>query len=77
MPKTLIEIRNCLISDVSNMMDELENGTLTSDGLLSYFTEIMEDAGIDTDVIIGVLEKPCFGKAGQEEAHGVKVRWGY
>ena len=67
---------NCLYSDLSNMLHECCTAEGPSkDLILSYFSDLMESAKVNTDVTIEVLEQ--FGDEGREEARNLKVKWGY
>ena len=73
MPKTNKEIRNCLYSDLSNYCAEFpENESV----LLSAFSQFLEDADVDTDIIIAVLEKYGCDEA-LDLARDIKVKYGY
>ena len=48
-----------------------------SDILLGYFLEFMDDAGVNPDIVIDVLEREQFGKNGKEAALSIKVNLGY
>lgn len=73
--RTKKKIHNCLVSELRNMVSELELGTLNEELLYSYFRAFMCDAGVDTDVTISVLEE--FGELGKEEARNIKISEGY
>jgi len=79
--KKEIESANCLYSDLSNLISEVdtiqkqEGYTVTDELLLSYFSDFMESANVNTDVTIKVLEN--FGDTGRDLARNLKVKWGY
>lgn len=73
--RTKKETRNCLVSELRNMVSELELGTLNEELLYNYFRIFMCDAGVDTDITISVLEE--FGELGKAEARNIKVSEGY
>jgi|GEM_PF-6086611 len=76
MMKTNKQIENCLTSDLSNFLNEINpEGEDKKQLLLEYFSSFMESANVDTDITIAVLEK--FGEEGKEEARNLKVKWGY
>lgn len=73
--KTSKEIENCLNSDLSNLVLEFENGSLTEEGIYNYFASFMRDAEVDSRIIVNVLEQ--FGELGKEEAISIKVKEGW
>jgi hypothetical protein len=73
---------NRLTSTLGNMISECckpyEHGNEIPDSMvLSYFSELMEDAGVNTDVTIAVLEDVRFGEQGKNEAVFLKIKNGY
>jgi hypothetical protein len=68
---------NCLSSDLQNMLYECckEESGLQESLILSYFSDLMESAKVNTDVTIAVLEQ--FGEDGKNEARNLKIKWGY
>lgn len=69
------EIENCLVSELRNMVSELELGTLTEESIYNYFRNFMCDAGVDSKITVRVLEQ--FGELGKEEARNIKVSEGW
>lgn len=81
MIRTDKERANYLASELSSMLSEFNSGELTEEGILGYFSSIMENLD-DTssrmcDIAIKVLESPEFGETGKNAATGIKVRQGY
>jgi len=67
---------NCLQSDLYNMLHECCTPEGPSESLiLSYFSDLMESAKVNTDVTIEVLEQ--FGDDGKDLARNLKIKWGY
>ena len=64
--KTKQQIENCLVSELRNMVSELQNETLTEELLYNYFRNFMCDAEVDSQITVNVLEQ--FGKLGKDEA---------
>jgi hypothetical protein len=75
MKKTQKEIENCLVSDLSNLISEFDNKTLTEEGIYNYFRNFMQDADVDSKITVNVLEQ--FGKSGKEEARSIKIEEGW
>jgi hypothetical protein len=75
--KTATEIKNCLVSDLTNMISELEGGNMTKETLIDGITEMLDDAGLDTDILIKVLEDKRFGELGKDKSMAVKISYGY
>lgn len=73
--KSTKEIENCLKLDLNNLLYEIENGTLTEEGIYSYFRILMCDAGVDSRITVNVLEQ--FGELGKEEALSIKASEGW
>lgn len=73
--KTKKEIENCLKSDLSNLVLEFENGSLTEEGIYNYFASFMRDAEVDSKITVNVLEQ--FGDLGKEEALSIKINEGW
>ena len=77
MKKTDKQITNCLISDLSNLIMEFEQNSLTKETLLQYFADLMDDANVDSDITVKVLEQPFFGEEGKNVALGIKINEGW
>lgn len=75
MKKTQKQIENCLSSDLRNLISEFENGSLTEEIILNYFSNFMRDADIDSRITVNVLEQ--FGDSGKEEARNIKIYEGW
>lgn len=74
MGKTQKEIQNCLISELRNMVSEFETGQLTEDGIYNYFRNFMDDAEVDSEITVNVLEDESFNDLAKEEARNIKIR---
>jgi hypothetical protein len=77
MKKTQKQIENCLTSELSNMISEFDNGELTEETLLGYFSIFLRDAEVDSRIVVNVLEQDRFGELGKEAAMGIKVNEGW
>lgn len=75
MKKTPKQIENCLFSELSNLISEFDNKTLTEENIYNYFRNFMQDAGVDSKITVNVLEQ--FGKLGKEEARSIKIEEGW
>lgn len=75
MVKTKQQIENCLVSELRNMISEQERGVLTEELIYNYFRHFLLDAGIDSRIVVNVLEQ--FGELGQEEARSIKMWEGW
>jgi hypothetical protein len=73
--KTKQQIENCLVSELRNMISENEIGTLTEETIYNYFRNFLCDAGVDSRIVVNVLEQ--FGELGKEEARSIKVSEGW
>lgn len=73
--KTKQQIENCLVSELRNMVSELQTGTLTEELLYNYFRNFMCDAGVDSKITVNVLEQ--FGELGKDEARNIKISEGW
>ena len=73
--KTKQQIENCLVSELRNMVLELQNGTLTEELLYNYFRNFMCDAKVDSQITVNVLEQ--FGELGKDEARNIKISEGW
>lgn len=69
------QIENCLVSELKNMVSEIQLGTLTEELLYNYFRNFMCDAEVDSKIIVNVLEQ--FGKLGKDEARNIKISEGW
>ena len=75
--KTKKEIENCLISDLSNMIYEVQSGNVDMEMIFGFFSEILLDAEVDSKIIVNVLEQENFGNLGKEHARYIKVDEGW
>lgn len=75
--KTKKEITNCLVSDLDNLISEFELNRLTTSDILNYFSVMMLDAEVNSQIIVNVLENERFGKEGKEEALNIKINEGW
>ena len=73
--KTNKQIENRLVSELRNMILELQNETLTEELLYNYFGIFMCDAEVDSQITINVLEQ--FGELGKKEAKNIKINEGW
>ncbi len=73
--KTNKQIENCLVSELRNVILELQNETLTEELLYNYFRIFMCDAEVDSQITINVLEQ--FGELGKKEAKNIKINEGW
>lgn len=71
------EIENCLVSELRNMVSEFKNNTLTEDDIYSYFSTILRDANVDSEIVVKVLEDKIFGDKGKYQALSIKVNEGW
>lgn len=77
MKKTRQQIINCLSSELLGVIQEYELGSLTEGDLLSFFSNTLIDAGIDSRIVVDVLEREEFGDLGEEYALSIKVNEGW
>ena len=75
MPKSQKQIENRLVSELRNMITELELGGLTEESVYNYFRNFMCDSGVNSEITVNVLER--FGDLGKEEARNIKVNEGW
>ncbi len=75
MKKTQKQIENCLVCELSNLISEFKNETLTEDGIYNYFRNFLCDSEVDSKIIVNVLE--YFGELGKEEARDIKIYEGW
>lgn len=70
-------IQNKLTSELSNLITEFKNNTLTEEGIYNYFSIILRDANVDSKIIVDVLEQEIFGNLGKHEALSIKINEGW
>lgn len=75
--KNETEIKNCLISELSNLISEHKLGTLDVEGILNYFRHFLLDSGVNSKIVVNVLESEEFGEFGKEEARNIKISEGW
>jgi hypothetical protein len=75
MKKTTKQIENCLFSNLSNMITEHQLGRLTEESIYGYFNSLLINAGVDSEIVVNVLEQ--FGELGKHEAICIKVNEGW
>lgn len=75
--KTKKQIENCLKSQLGNLKDEFKLGRLTEADLYSYFSSMLIDAGVDSEIVVNVLEDVRFGQNGKNEALRIKIDEGW
>lgn len=73
MAKTRKEIENCLVSELRNMISDIEYGRLGKEEAFDYFKNFMMDAEVDSKITVNVLEDESFGELGKNEARNIKV----
>lgn len=77
MKKTKKGIENSLKSDLNNLLSEYDLGRLNHEVLIGYFSEFLQDADVDSRIIVNVLESNEFGSIGREAALAIKVNEGW
>ena len=75
--KTQKQIENCLKSELGNLKDELKLDRLTEADLYGYFSSMLIGAGVDSQIVVNVLEDKRFGELGKEEALSIKINEGW
>lgn len=75
MSKTNKQIENCLVSELRNMISEHQLGRLTEEIIYNYFRNFLCDAGVDSKIVVNVLEQ--FGELGKEESRNLKISEGW
>jgi len=75
--KTKVQVENCLSSDLSNMILEFNNKSLDDESIYGYFSKILLDANVDSEIIVDVLERKSFGELGKDEAMHIKIVEGW
>lgn len=75
--KTKKQIENCLKSELGNLIDEFKLGRLTECDLFTYFSTILIDSGVDSEIVVNVLEDVRFGQNGKNEALRIKIDEGW
>ena len=74
---TAKESENCVISELTNMIYELEAGDLYKENLLLYVSQILLDSQMDDRSVINIMEDPAFGEEGKDRAMDIKRELGY
>lgn len=77
MTKTRKQIENCLDSELSLMIHDVKNGKLTEQDAYYYFSVFLLDAGVDSEIVVNVLEQSKYGEAGKNQARSIKVNEGW
>ena len=77
MNKTPEQKRNCITSELRNMVMEADQKNLTAEDVLSYVSTILIDSGYDSIEVVKILEQPDFGEEGKEQALSIKVNEGW
>lgn len=75
--ETQKEIENCLISELRNMISDIEYGRMGKEEAFDYFKNFMMDAGVNSKITVNVLEDESFGELGKNEARNIKVHEGW
>lgn len=70
------ERENCISSELSNLISEFECGSLTKEDLLSYISNMLIDGGVDSTIVVNVLERD-FGEEGKQQALAIKINEGW
>lgn len=75
--KTKEEIKNCLSSDLLNLIYEFHSGNITEEIIYGYFSDFLLDADVESKIIVDVLEGVEFGDLGKEQARYIKINEGW
>jgi len=75
--KTNKEKANCVSFELCNLISEFKSKELTEETLVDYVSTILRDAGVNSDIVIDVLEREQFGAIGKEAARTIKIIEGY
>ena len=67
------KLENTLYSALYELVSQLRDGKLTEPEIYSIFYDMMEAAGVDSQVVVNVLERSDFGDDGTEAAINIKV----
>jgi hypothetical protein len=68
---------NCIYGDLSDLLYELQSNKLDEESLYQYISSMLIDAGVDSRIVVNVLEKGRFGDTGKEVALGIKINEGW
>ncbi len=71
------EMVNCLTSTLSNMVSDHKLGILTEEEIYIYFSQFLIDSGVNSLIVVDVLEQPNFGELGKHQALSIKVNEGW
>jgi hypothetical protein len=71
-----IKVCNRLFSDLSNAYSDIELDQFTKEDLMRFFSTILQDANIDTNIIVRVLESHHSTEA-KEQALTIKINEGW
>lgn len=69
------EIENRLVLDIENILFEAKHNTFDKGAILNSISTLLQDAEVDSEIIVNVLEQ--FGEEGKEVALAVKVKEGW
>lgn len=69
------QIENCLFSELSEMVYEMESEKLTMEDIFHHFRNFLIYSNVDSRIVVNVLEQ--FGKLGKEEALNIKITEGW
>ena len=75
MKHTPKQIENCLFSELSEMVYEMECEELTMEYVFHHFRNFLIYSNVDSTIVVNVLEQ--FGKLGKEEALNIKITEGW
>ena len=68
---------NCVMSHLSDIVQEYLHKDLTIVDIYANISSILLDSGMDSDLVIKVFENERFGEEGQNQAMNIKVEYGY
>lgn len=77
MRKTKEQVKNCLTSDLRNMIYEAQDKNFDEAIIFDFFSEILLDADVESEIIVDVLESVEFGELGKCKARNIKVNEGW
>jgi len=68
---------NSAYSEIICMRDDFEFDEMREEDMMRYIATILQDAGVDTDIIIDIFERDGFRDYGKDIALGIKINEGY
>lgn len=69
------KIENRLVSDIESILFEVKHNVFDKGAILNSISTLLQDAEVDSKIIVNVLEK--FGNEGEEQAYNIKVNEGW